>query len=403
MDFLIKPRFRPITNAFFFETDSLNALANAQYNDKFGFYQRTFGLYNYMTLTNELTYRLHYMRGTPFVWQTHNNCSWTPTGTLSMDQMEVTPCKVKLNEQHCYDEYFGSAYKAFNAWGPGGVISDAGVNANNQLLQTIMANATLGHRLTLSGGQLHDLSSVTFQDGLETRIEDAYKKTSNACKGWIQLARETATETGKGHLNNNLIRSADISTDGKSWVGDGGRTVVDLYDEATQHASTPTKLVDFIIEGGAPVMNGFMWPIMVVSNSLHKQIYKEWQLQNATASMNQPRITRQEYQVGDGKTTKKVFFIDDTVIIPLSEIGHFDEYVTGTSHFFYLTVSGVIQLGSNFASLPVVDESNVAIMMQVSANAEDYGMHKFLSHGLNAVAINDTDYICGDYVFAEPA
>lgn len=194
MQFLIKPKFDDITNALFFPTDKMNFLLEGEYNDNFGFYQQTFGVYSYMTLTTDMTYRMHYPEGTPFMWQVHNNCSWTPTGTLSMAEDEITPCKAKINEQMCYDEYMDSAFKAFLQWGnrPNVDLSPAGQQATDSLIRTVAANATLGHRMTLVGGQVMDLSAVEFKTGTKTRIEQAYRNTADTCKGWVELARTLA-------------------------------------------------------------------------------------------------------------------------------------------------------------------------------------------------------------------
>jgi len=404
MEFLITPRFNAIRNALYFETDRLNALAEGEYNDKYGFYQRQFGLYSYMQMTENMTYRIHYPKGSPFLWQPHNNCSWTPTGTLSMDQMEVTPCKAKINEQFCYDEHLEGTYKAFLQWEASGRVnfSAAGRAATDALTRTIVENATLGSRMTLVGGQLVDLSAITFKDGVKTRIEEAYRKTAGTCRGWIELARTKAATEGLTHLDGGWITAADLSSDGTQFLGDN-RTIVDLYDEMV--ANSPAPLQDAIIEGGVGGFGGMFYPIWAVAPPEYRAVYEQWKVQKASQSLEDARIRRVPYQVqtSRGSRTLYVFFIDDTVVIPISEISMFDRWLTGTAHFAYLTISGVIQLGTNFTSLPVAGESRVAVMLQVSQDAEDLGTHKYLSHSLLATAINDTDYLAGDYVFAEPA
>lgn len=407
MEFLIKPRFRALRNALFFETERLNALARAEYSDKFGFYQRQFGVYAYMNLTSDLTFRIHYAQGTPFMWQPHNNCAWTPTGTLSMGQMEITPCKAKVNEQYCYDEFIESTYKAALQWSSNPTIgfSQMGVEANNELVRTILKNATLGARMTLVGGQLIDLTSTTFETGVSSRIEDAYRRTAGTCRGWIELLRDTATETGKEHLDGgatNFIDAADISSDGTTYLGTTN-TVVELYDII--RAGAPAELQDAIIEGGVGGFGEMFQPLYLVSPSIYRALDADWIAQKTSPLVNEQRISRRPFEINTerGPRTIYAYFIDDTAVVPVSEISHFDRYVTGTSHFAYVTISGVIQLGASFADLPRVNESEVAVMIQVSEDAEDYGTSKFLSHNLMATAINDTNYIAGEYVYAEPA
>jgi len=405
MEFLVKPRFSQINNALFFETGPLNGILAAEYSDKFGFYQQNFGVYSYMRMTNSLTFRIHYPTGTPFLWQPHNSCAWTPTGTLQMETDEVTPCKAKINEQMCYDEFMDSAYKVFLQWSTDPTIgfSDQGIQAVDELTRTIVANATMGARMTLTGGQLIDLSSVTFETGTPTRLEDAYRRTAGTCQGWIELLRTTASSEGITHLDGGYIDAGDISTDGKEYTGGTSGDAVALYDEIFDAA--PTALRDAIIEGGVGGFGNTFQPLFLVSQSIYRAVDQAWKAQKETTAVNIPRIERREFQTTTprGARTIYVYYIDDTAVIPISEVTQFDRYVTGTSHFAYLTLSGVIQLGANFASLPVVNQSEVGVMVQVSENAEDYGTYKYLSHSLLATAINDTDYIAGDYLYAEPA
>lgn len=400
MEFLIKPRFNQLRNALYFETDSLNALLFAEYNENFGFYQAQFGVYAYMQFTTDLTFRIHYHQGTGFLWQPHQNCSWTPTGTISMNEMEITPCKAKLNEQFCYDEYFNSTFRAFLEWSAGPTIgfSEAGQQANDMLVRTLMRNATLGARMTLTAGKLHDLTTVEFNTGVSTRIEDAFRRTAGTCKGWIELAVELGANPETSHLDGGYIRPADISSDGKDFIGDG-RDIVGLYDEI--FAACPDPLRDALIEGGVGAFGNSFWPMFLVGLPEYRAVDTAWKAQKTNPLQNEPRITRREFQY-EGRTLH-VFFIDDTVVVPLTEVSQYDKYLTGTSHFAYLTISGVIQMGGSFASLPRISESQVAVMMQMSEDAEDYGTHKFLAHSLMATAINDTDYLCGSYAYATPA
>jgi len=404
MEFLIRPRFRGLRNAIYFETTRLNALAKTEYSDKFGFYQDQFGLYSYMQLTTDLTYRIHYAQGTPFMWQSHNSCAWTPTGTLSMANFEITPCKAKINEQFCYDEWMNSTYRAWLRWSenPTVAFSTEGVEATNELVRILMKNATLGHRMTLVGGKLHSLGQVQFKDGTPARIEEAFRRTAGTCRGWIELLRERGADAGMEHLDGNFIKATDISNDGTQFIGDG-RDIVDLYDEIFD--ASPAPLQDAIIEGGVGGFGDAFYPIFAVAPPEFRAVRQAYNRQKENTLQNEKRITRQEFTISTdgGSRIIYAYFIDDTVVIPVQEISKYDQYLTGASHFAYLTVSGVIQLGANFADLPVVNEREVAVMMQVSEDAEDYGTHKFLAHTLMAAAINDTDYIAGGYTYAIPA
>lgn len=404
-EFLIEPRFRAIRNALYYDTGELNALVEAEYTDNFGFYQDNFGVYSYMTLNSEKKYVINYPKLHPFVWQQHKSCAWTPQGTLSYGKKEIEPCKLKLNEQNCYDEYFGSAFNAFIEWNtndPNITMTAEGVQHVDMLTRAMVSNASIGFRMIMVAGKLHDLSSVNFETGVSTNVRDAFTRSHTSCQGWIPLVREKSGDIPHletGDLGDEVTN--DISDDGRNFTG----SVVALHDALYEGA--PIKLQDAITEGGIGGFDesGNVFPIMLVSPSIIRATLRELKAQKTTAMVNEPRIEVMKMTTNTSSGTReiKVYKIDETVIIPVREPSKFDEYLNGTSHFAYLTMSGVIQLGASFADIPKVREDEVGIMVQISEDAEDYGTVKMLSHALMAVAINDTDYITGDYLFATPA
>ena len=404
-DFLIKPVFSQTTNAIFFQTDPLNALLAERYNDKFGVYQSNYGVYSYMNYTSNLTFRIHYLQGTPLLFQPHNSCAWTPTGTVSTATDEIVPCRAKINEQHCYDEYMEGTFKDLIRYNTGPTIqlSPAGVRMNNLLIRNIMKNATMGARLTLSAGQLFDPAVVSFEDGVNARIESAFRQTWGTCRGWIELLRTRASEPGLSYLDGGYIDAGDISADGKTYTGAVTGDAVALYDEIM--AAAPQALADSIIEGGVGGFGASFYPLFIVSPSIYRAVHEAWLAQKESALMNMPRISTEQLTINTERGARQVnvYKIDDTIVVPLSEISQMTQFLTGTAHFAYLTISGVIQLGANFASLPVVNQSEVSIMVQLSSDAEDFGTYKFLNHSNFATAINDVSYIAGDYLYAEPA
>ena len=396
--FLIKPAFNRLTNAVTFQTDSVNALLREEYSDNFGFFQENFGVYSYMRLTSALKYKMHYFKGAPLMWQQHNSCAWTPTGTLTMGTNEIDPCKVKINESNCYDEFFDSLYEAFLTWSNGQTVdySAEGVQAVNAMLETIMSNATLSARALLTAGQLHDLTTVAYATDTPTRIEDAFNRTMGSCRGWIEMLNDlSATYSWTA---TNYLDAGDIGATGQTFTSN----VVDLYDEF--FAGAPKQLQQAISEGGIGGFSDQFYPLFLVSPSIHAKLHLEWLAQKESAMITEPRIRKVPYtvQTSRGARTLEVTMIDNTIVVPIHEVGIVEQYITGTSHFAYLTLSGVIQLGASFASLPVVGSANTGLMMQVSQNAEDYGAFKFLAHALMATAINDVNYITGDYIYVLP-
>jgi len=400
---VIKPRFNALnSNAIYFPVGDMNALARQEYQDNFGFYQRTFGVYSYMRITKAQKYVLHYASDLPFKWQKHNSCAWTPLGTMSMGKMEIEPCPVKLNEQFCYDEIFDSVYKSVLQWSGGAMVSmdAAGLALVDEMAREIVKNATIGFRMLLTGGQLYEGLTPDFSAGTPARIEDAFLRTANVCRGWIKLLIDMAAadEPAFGHLDNGLIDGTDIAPDGQTFTGN----VVELYD--AMFAGAPRQLQIAIQSGGIGGFDALFFPIAIVSRSILSALYLQYIDQSEAVSQNRPRITMREYMVDTERGARPimVYFIDGTAMVPLDEIDLLEQVLDTTSHFMYLTISGVIQQGSSFAALPVANESEVAVMVQLSTDVEDLGTYKFAAHALAAVGINDTNYITGDYFLGIP-
>lgn len=399
--FVLSPTFAPELGGLVFETDRINAFMQAEYNDNFGFYQQNFAIYNYMQLTKDLKYKIHYMEGLPLMWQSHNSCSWDPMGSVEFGSKEITPCKAKMNVENCYDEMIDTIYKAFLSWNNGTSNFDPQyIPVVNEFVRAIGANATLGARLTLTAGQLYDGVTEQFTADLSNNIQDMFKKSVGVCQGWIDLLEDSASTYS--WLDGSFIDAGDISTDGTQWVGDS-RTVIDLYDEIL--AGAPQPLYDAIIEGGIGGFGAQFYPLLLVSSSVYRAIDLEYKAQRATTATNMPRIEVEQFttQTPRGTRPVNVYKIDNTYVVPIHEPNHFTKYLTGTSHFAYLTVSGVIQLGSSFSSLPIVGGGDVGMLVQISNQAEDLGKQKMVSHALFGTAINDVDFIAGNHLYVEPA
>jgi hypothetical protein len=398
--FLIEPRFNALRGALFFETTKLNALVSAEYYDNFDVYQRLFQMYSWMTMNDEHEFVMHYMHGNSLVWQPHKSCAWDPVGKVTMGQRTITPCPAKVNQQFCYDEYMDSSFKTWLNWSTGGPaigFKPAGIAATNMLTRSLVENATRGYLATLVAGKLHNVDTVVFNPATPTDIRSAFVKTASTCRGWIPLLRAMSQEAGLAHLDTLPISSSDISNDGKKYTGN----ILTVYDALVEQA--PQRLQDAIIEGGIPGFDGAAQTLMLVALPEYRAIYNQMLAQKNQAVQNDPRITVREFPSAPGQTPIQVYYIDKTAIIPVNQTGVYDQYLPGTSHFAYLTVSGNVQLGGNFANIPRSRDGNVAIMIQQSQDAEDYGMYKMLAHSLMSSAINDVDYITGGYLYATPS
>jgi hypothetical protein len=404
-NFVLEPTFAPELGGLVFETDRINAFMEAEYNDNFGFYQQNFGVYSYMTLTKKLKYKIHYMEGLPLLWQPNNSCSWSPMGGVQWGNKEIIPCEAKMQVENCHDELYTSVYESFLNWERSGRVNfdPAYIRVVNEFVNTIGKNATLGARMTLTAGQLFDGVTETFKTDTATNIETMFKTSVGVCQGWIDLLIDTAAaDATKSHLDGGYVTTDDISADSTQFVGDS-RDSLALYDQIL--AASPQPLYDAVIEGGIGGFGPQFYPLFLVSPSIYRKIDLDYKAQRSATATNEPRIRKEAFTVQGvrGARTIYVYMIDETVVVPIHEPAHFTRHLTGTPHFAYLTVSGAIQLGSSFTSLPVVGRSDVAMMVQFSDQLEDLGKAKMASNALFATAINDTDFICGDYLYAEPA
>lgn len=385
----------PNGTQLFFETGDINAFARSVYNDHMGFYQSQFGVYSMMQLNTLGKYNINYVMGNPFMWQPHNSCNWTPLGTVETGQNSIEPCKVKVNAEHCYDTLFESFFERGLQWNGSGRIglTPFGNELIDTVAETLVKNATLGNRLLLTAGQLFD-STAPLKDGVPLTIQEAFARTVGSCQGWLELLKTQGAVDGLGHLDDeNIIDSGDISADGKTISN-----ALAIYDRNV--AAAKDQLYDAMIIGGVDGFFNNAMPIWLVSPSFVRAVEAEYRTIQAATAVTENRISFETFQYG-GRSIN-VWKIDNTYVVPISDVSNYTRYMDGTYHFCYLTLSGVIQLGSDFASLPVQNENEISVYIERSTRAQDLNKTYFLSHGLVATAINDTDFIAGNQVYATP-
>jgi len=140
--------------------------------------------------------------------------------------------------------------------------------------------------------------------------------------------------------------------------------------------------------------------MFLVSNSIKAKLYADLLALNASAVQIKPRISQRAI-TANGQTFD-VMYIDNVPVIPVGDVANYDKLLTGRSHFAYLTISGTIQLGSNFARIPELGAGEVAVAIQQKTDLDELGKVLFLSHSLSATAISDTKYIAGGYKYTVP-
>jgi len=403
--FLIKPDFTDVGSAatMEFQVGSVNALADAQYNSHLGAYQSAYGMYNYMRFNSTGEYVMHYPTGPSLVIQPHNSCAWTPQGEFRMAQKSISPYRMKVNVEQCYDELFDSTFERFIEYGSSDSVgmSEGGVALTDKLTRLILDSTTLGARATLTAGGLFT-GAMSFTDNLPTSIRDAFTRSAAVGQGWITALRALKVQDSAkyAHLDDGLIVNGDISQDGEEFTGD----IIARFDARV--AASPKKLRSAVRNGGRGGFGGRNIPVWMVSPSMIGGAYDAYLDQGVATATNRPRITTSELLVANGRggtTPLTIYMIDGIPLIPVQEVEVFSEYLSGTPHFEYLTLTGVIQLGGSFGAIPERGGANVAVRIQRSTRNEDLGKTTYLSHMLGAVGINDTDYISGSYRFNEPS
>lgn len=400
----VPPIFSDIAGSpqMMFQAEPMNYFLSARYNDRFGFFQQQFGVYGYMQLTSELKFQINYVTTSPLILQSHNSCAWTPLGVSEPGQNEIEPCRAKVNVEHCYDTWFGSIFKDFNRWSASGTIglSDVGQQAVNVIADSVAKAATLGARMNLVAGQLFD-ATVALKPNTKVSIQEAFARTVGTCQGWLELAatKRANDPTNLNHLDDpNLILPANISVDGKSYTG----SVLDLYD-ATVDAS-PEPLNNAVVDGGVNGFGDSFYTLFLVSPSILRKLRDDYNTINQSAAVTANRISTETFtiQTDRGSRDMTVWKIDNTYVVPVGEPSQYTQYFDGEYHFAYLTVNGVIQMGTNFAGIPVQNTQDVAMLVEQSNRVKDFNKVYLLSHMLLGVAINDTDYLCGSQLLARP-
>jgi hypothetical protein len=396
---ILKPNFNKLRNQLTIPHSSLNVFMREEVVDSFSFYQKQFGVYSFMKLNSLQEFVIHTIKGQPFMWQPHLNCSWDDTGSLRLGKKTIPSCKAKINESWCYDELFDSCFKHLLKWpGKGPLNLDpTAIAIFNEVIRTLTENAAIGALLTLTVGKLYDVNLVEFTQQTPGNIQQLFARTMNTCKGWIELVRETATMAGYEHLNMPaLFDEADFVN--SKWVGDP----IALYDTIRGGAKADMQVL--FDEGGiVDAVNGTGEIIMKVTAKIYARIAQVYREQCVSVTCINPRLTRKEMQTtlkGRPKTIY-VFYIDETPVVPVTQTSYSDKYLTGSTQFAYLTVAGNIGLGHSFANVDGDDFLNgdVGIMIERETSVKDYGKYYFLSHALFNTAIANTDLMAGGQTY----
>lgn len=401
MDFIIAPDY-DFNSTLTFPAAKVNKFVTEERGSTFGAYQNMFDVYGYMRLTKRNTFKITTLRGTSLMWQSHNSCGWDPTGAMSITAEEFIPCRAKINEEFCIDELFDSCYEHLLTWDGVADLDADGVRMINEIIDMLATNAALGARATLTAGQKYDIANVTFDENTPATIKKLFEKTIGTCRGWVELLEfEAANKAQNAHLNvPGLFVEADFMN-GKEYQGDP----LVLFDNLKANAKPALRT--YIDQGGHPGVAGARggWALFRVTPSIFSAIAKAYNDQPQAISVAgvTRRITKEVMPGVNGAREFYVYKIDGVVIVPVNELAEFDNYLTGATHLAAITVSGNIQLGSSFATLPATRAGEgVGMVIEQGSGTKDWGMYSFLAHALFHAAIADTDLIVATQIYAEP-
>lgn len=392
----IKPNFNRLDRSLSFATRDVNYLLTEQVYDHFNFYQKTFGVYSFMRLTEDLKHRVFSMSAAPFAWQPHTSCSIDPLGVIRTNVRETTPVRATAMSKFCYDELFDSCFRVLLGWNGQGPVqmNAAGRRMFDQLLLKVLESMVLGARLSLTAGKLYE-GNLNFKDDVQTSIQNLMNSTVGTVQGWIDLVKTmAATEPGSEHLNVPGLFTAD-DFDGDNYVGSEANivdSVLALVDKMRNSASV--DLNSIMDQGGINDANGVSGnPIILASTYIYKAIAEAFRVQGTSALLQNPRL-QQEMRTWRGRQYK-VYFIDGMPVIPIHDLNQYDRYLTTTTHLAAITLAGNINLGCSFTNIPAIDAPGMAVRIKMSDDNEDYGNYTFRSDSLFSTILANSDYYVG--------
>lgn len=382
---------------FFISPDTLTAVARNEYLDTFDEYQRLFGIYSYMQLNQKLKYEVITPKAHPFGWVQGNGCACTPSKLLMDFRKELTPTEMCFATRFCWDAIINSAYEHLLNYRSSGetTLNDEGIRLFNTMIDELIPNINMGLRYALTLGNLYNFAQVSTVNDNGAEIATALRTTySSAITGWMQSAA-LAADAGKAHMRYNGMFDNKIE--------DGiytGNPVTELYDVLRRNAPREMR---HLINTGATTRRGQNFTAMfVVSSSVYSSVVEYYNTIADSPMQNRVRVTVQEIPRGAGQLPFKIYYIDNTPVVPLSDVCAWDGYLEGETHFAGLISSGNIQLGTSFGSIPSYTNNSAGLIIARDDNAasDTYGTYAIRSATLGATAIADTNYFTAAFDYA---
>jgi hypothetical protein len=395
MTFKIRPYLDAVQDGFFITNEELHYVHRSNYLDTFGFYQALFGVLSFMTLTNLGKFRIHTPKAnSSLLWKKWNSCSYKRGQSLQMGVQDFQPDPLYLSEKLCDDQLLGSAYQHLIEWDSSGekFLSPQAQEVVNEVMEEFLTAATLGFRELGTAGSLYDVDSVEFADNTSAEQRRLFKEAHGSMLGWMSLAQDMAAD-GHKHMDQNILTDDMFDVHGRF---DG--EILDLYERLLSNSKK--ELVALVNRGGVVSNSRYRFmPLFICTDSIYAGVVARFKFEADRIATNERRVRKVEIGGSENPVPQYVYYIDDTPVIPMSELTAYDQFITNNTHFAGIVASGNIQIGSSFA--PVMDINGnpigIAIDRVMDRTRDDYGSWSMLSHAIGKAAIADHTYFSGTF------
>lgn len=321
------------------------------------------------------------------LWQPHSACGSSPSGRAVLTSTEADLCALDMNFVMC-SELFGTCLEHVDNYGADGTVSDDFIA---QVLPQI-ANQ-------VSNNSASSLLNILFMGGYYTRLgkqpitampnedREALMKLEPHCKGLLSHLNDTIEPC-------NVFGNEPYST--CTSLADFS----ELLERFMCCARDKSPLFASILDTGFNQANGIQ-PIIISSNNLSAALQR---IYRGYAALSNPQqyspLTREQFTVNG--TTVWVYLWNNIPIIPVAAINGFDPYYKTTTEFLAMTVTGNIELFTNYQPESVlgVDEP-VAVNLYRNPDPAERNNIKVSSTALIGVNVKDPELLVYDVAVFE--
>ena len=410
----ITPSFDNASQKIRISAPAINEIQRGYLINDHDFYQAAFNMFEYMTLTENQTYRLTSFAASSSTWNMYKSCiGYKTNGSLETNTREFKPCLSYDMKQWCHDELVGSCMDHFlTASGSTGdlALTEEGTRVWNQFTEELIYSSSAGLTNTLAVGNLYQQATM---DMIDENLSVEEKKTALAqlntesCRGWVTML-DDLSQDGYGWLNcaDELFGENDFDN-----VCNYGGDFLEIIEALICKAKPKLKTM---INGGnrGRVGSRRIQAQIWVSDSFYQAAIQAFDKECAHLAQNKTKI-RQETISAAGES-KDVYYYKNMPIIPICDVNALDDKLVGDTHFIGIFASGVVQLGSSFGRIGQdLQRRDTAVMLQrnnnitpIGANQNgeecfEYGKSYMLSHALTDVRLVDPTCAVAAFAYFE--